>query len=304
MPYNFGEQFAEVYRLHAGIPQDLAIRRVGSDEVIATVPTAATREQGARQTMESFGLTTVLNSLAYEKMPALINNNYAPMLTEMSAEGSPVFDLAAADVLRARERGVPQYNQFRREIGLPPIERFEDLEADATTTAKLKELYGDDPEGVERLDLIVGTLCEGNRPLHGFGQTLFAVFVQFASGRLQRDPWFSSAKYNDRYLTREGIRFIDDSDLRGTILALSRSSRRPTWARWTSTVSRWCTTPSSRSLDVAVRARGASAALDRGREVLVRRRRFGRRRGAFARVARRNARPSTPARRDRAAGSG
>ena len=109
-----------------------------------------------------------------------------------------MFDLAAADVLRARERGVPQYNQFRREIGLPPIEWFEDLEADASTTAKLKELYGDDAAGVERLDLIVGTLCEGNRPLHGFGQTLFAVFVQFASGRLQRDPWFSSAKYNDR----------------------------------------------------------------------------------------------------------
>ena len=73
---------------------------------------------------------------------------------------------------------------------------------------------------MERLDLIVGTLCEGNRPLHGFGQTLFAVFVQFASGRLQRDPWFSKEKYNERYLTREGIRFIDEANLRDTILAL------------------------------------------------------------------------------------
>jgi hypothetical protein len=53
------------------------------------------------------------------------------------------------------------------------------------------QVYGAGTEGVERLDLIVGTLCEGNRPLHGFGQTLFAVFVQFASGRLQRDPWRS-----------------------------------------------------------------------------------------------------------------
>jgi hypothetical protein len=220
VPYNFGEQFAEVYRLHAGIPQELQIRHAGSAEVLTTVPTAAAREQGARQVMESFGLATVLHSLAFEKMPALVNNNYPPMLTEMSVEGAPVFDLAAADILRARERGVPQYNQFRREIGLPPIESFEDLEADAATTAKLKALYGDGPDGVERLDLIVGTLCEGNRPLHGFGQTLFAVFVQFASGRLQRDPWFSSAKYNDRYLTREGIRFIDDTDLRSIILAL------------------------------------------------------------------------------------
>jgi hypothetical protein len=120
----------------------------------------------------------------------------------------------------ARERGVPPYNEFRRQIGLPPIATFEDLQADEATTQQLKDVYGDGPAGVERLDLIVGTLCEGDRPLHGFGQTLFAVFVQFASGRLQRDPWFCKDKYNERYLTVEGIRFIDDADLRGTILAL------------------------------------------------------------------------------------
>ena len=220
VPYNFGEQFSEVYRLHAGMPQEIAIRPVGRETPVETVPTDATREQGGRTLMAAHGLPTLLHSLLFDKMALLINNNYPPMFTEMSVEGLPVMDLGAADVLRARERGVPAYNEFRRQIGLPPIERFEDLQADAETTQKLKDVYGEGGEGVERLDLIVGTLCEGNRPLHGFGQTLFAVFVQFASGRLQRDPWFSSEKYNERYLTREGLRFIDDADLRGTILAL------------------------------------------------------------------------------------
>lgn len=220
VPYNFGEQFSEVYRLHAGVPQMITIRPIGREGVAVTVATDATREQGARKLMEAHGLATMLHSLAFEKMPLLVNNNYPPMFTEMSVEGLPVMDLGAADVLRARERGVPAYNEFRRQIGLPPIARFEDLESDPQTTRKLAEVYGEGPEGVERLDLIVGTLCEGNRPLHGFGQTLFAVFVQFASGRLQRDPWFSKDKYNERYLTREGIRFIDEANLRDTILAL------------------------------------------------------------------------------------
>jgi hypothetical protein len=220
VPYNFGEQFAEVYRLHAGVPQEISIRPIGHSGDAETVPTDAAREQGAQQLMHTYGLATMLNSLAHEKMTLLVNNNYPPMFTEMSVEGLPVMDLGAADVLRARERGVPAYNEFRRQIGLPPIERFEDLEADPETTKRLVEVYGEGSEGVERLDLIVGTLCEGNRPLHGFGQTLFAVFVQFASGRLQRDPWFSKDKFNERYLTIEGVRFIDDANLRDTILAL------------------------------------------------------------------------------------
>ncbi len=220
VPYNFGEQFSEVYRLHAGIPQELDIRPVGATDPVATVQTDASREQGSRQLLDEHGFATMIHTLLYDKMALLVHNNYPPFFTEMSVEGRPVMDLGAVDILRARERGVPAYNEFRRQIGLPPIDTFADLKADEETTARLTEIYGEGPAGVERLDLIVGTLCEGDRPLHGFGQTLFAVFVQFASGRLQRDPWFSKEKYNERYLTWEGIRFIDDADLRETILAL------------------------------------------------------------------------------------
>ena len=40
-------------------------------------------------------------------------------------------DLATTDILRDRERGVPRYNQFRRQIGLNPITKFEDLTSTA-----------------------------------------------------------------------------------------------------------------------------------------------------------------------------
>jgi hypothetical protein len=79
---------------------------------------------------------------------------------------------------------------------------------------KLKEFYGEGPEGVEKLDLLIGTLCERDRPLMGFGQTLFAVFLQAASGRLERDPWFCKERFNDRYYTREGMNLINDANLK------------------------------------------------------------------------------------------
>ncbi|MFO0728887.1 MAG: peroxidase family protein [Myxococcota bacterium] len=214
VPYNFGEQFPEVYRLHAGFLQDLIIRQIGQNSPVASIPADETREQGSQKVSHKFGMDTVINSLGNEKMALLTHNNYPEFFSEMSVEGSPVTDLGAADLLRARERGVPPYNEFRRQIGLPEIEKFEDLKADPETTAKLKKMYGEGKEGVEKMDLLVGTLCEGDRPLMGFGQTLFAVFVQFASGRLMRDPWFGKEKYNEKYYTKEGLDLIDKANLK------------------------------------------------------------------------------------------
>jgi hypothetical protein len=114
------------------------------------------------------GLVNVVNSLGNGYMHALVNNNMPSFTSDMSAEGLPVTDLGAADILRSRERGVPQYNEFRRQLGMAGIERFEDLRCDATTLAKLKRVYGEGREGVEKMDLAVGMLCDRNLPLAGF----------------------------------------------------------------------------------------------------------------------------------------
>jgi hypothetical protein len=218
VPYNFGEQFSEVYRLHAAVPQELDIRPIGSRDIVATVETDASREQASQAIQRQYGLATLIHSLGYEQMAALVNNNYPRFLTEMSTEGSPVMDLGAADLLRARERGVPAYNEFRRQLGLPAIASFEDLGADQETVRKLAMHYGEGPHAVEKLDLLVGTLCERDRPLMGFGQTMFAVFLQAASGRLERDPWFCRERFNARYYTPEGMTLINDADLKEVLL--------------------------------------------------------------------------------------
>jgi hypothetical protein len=142
-------------------------------------------------------------------------NNFPKFMQELSIPGNPFIDLAAVDILRARERGVPRYNEFRRQLNLNPISRFEELTDDAEQVAKLRQVYGDD---VEKLDLLVGTLAEGHRPTNfGFGETLFQIFILNASRRLQADRFYTTDFHEDVY-TREGMKWIDESTMKAVIL--------------------------------------------------------------------------------------
>jgi len=216
IPQNFSEQFAEVYRLHSGMPDAIQIRPVGRD-VTERVPTDLTRAANSHATLAKHGMATLINSFGWQHMPALVHNNHPKFMTDMSTEGSPVVDLAAADIVRGRERGIPPFNEFKRQIGMAPIRRFEDLDCDAQTVARLEALYGEGTAGVERMDLVVGMHCDMNRPLRGFDQTRFAIFLQAASRRLQTDPFYTT-KYEAQYYTASGLARIDKTTLKSLLL--------------------------------------------------------------------------------------
>ncbi|MEW6278482.1 MAG: peroxidase family protein, partial [Candidatus Eremiobacterota bacterium] len=145
----------------------------------------------------------------------LVLNNYPRALQELSIPGFAAYDLAAVDILRDRERGVPRYNEFRRQLGLNPITRFEDLTDDAKVVADLKRLYHGD---VEKIDLLVGTLAEAHRPEgYGFGETMFQVFILNASRRLQADRFFTES-YNEETYTPEGLKWVDEASMKIVLL--------------------------------------------------------------------------------------
>jgi hypothetical protein len=214
-PYGLSEEFTEVYRLHAGVPDEIRVRSARG-ELLEAVPTDATRGARARAMVEKHGMARLLDSFGRQHMPALVHNNYPAFMSGMSVDGQAVFDVGTADVLRARERGVPAYNDFRRMLRLKPIQRFEDLRCGAATVLALERLYGED--GVEKMDLIAGTHCECFRPQNfGFGETVFSLFILMASRRLQADPFYTE-KLNDRYYTRVGMDLLEAATLKDVLL--------------------------------------------------------------------------------------
>jgi len=182
------------------------------------VPFPATRQRGSPSITKRYTISDLFYSFGNQHPGALALNNFPRFMQELSIPGNPFFDMGTVDIVRARERGVPRYNEFRRQLGLNPIQSFDDLTDDANVRKKLKSVYGDDPKDVEKLDLLIGTLAEGHRPTgFGFGETMFQIFILNASRRLQADRFYTDC-FNEDVYTWEGLHWIDRTELKTVIL--------------------------------------------------------------------------------------
>lgn len=216
--FGLTEEFVEIYRLHSLLPETLTLRRADGVGQAQQVPFSASRQSGSGKITSRFGLADLFYSFGNQHPGALVLNNYPRFMQELSIPGNPFFDMGTVDIVRARERGVPRYNEFRRQLGLNAIRIFEDLTDSAEDVRKLKQVYGPDPADVEKLDLLVGTLAEGHRPTgFGFGETMFSIFLLNATRRLQADRFFTDC-YNEDVYTPEGMRWIDDVDFKTVML--------------------------------------------------------------------------------------
>jgi len=218
-PYGLTEEFTEVYRLHSLLPDRLALKRIDTGGA-EDVPVAATRQAGSAKLIERYSVPELIYSFGNQHPGELALNNFPRFMQEMSVAGNAMFDLGALDILRCRERGVPRYNEFRRQLHLNPINSFNDLTNDAATIRDLESVYGTGRRGVEQLDLTVGTLAEAQncRPDgFGFGETLFQIFILNATRRLQADRFYTDS-YNEETYTQEGLDWIDNADLKTILL--------------------------------------------------------------------------------------
>ena len=87
---------------------------------------------------------------------ALVLNNFPRFMQELSVAGNPFLDMGTVDIVRARERGVPRYNEFRRQLGLNPIRSFDDLTDCPDLRKKLKSVYEDKRRGPRSADWHAG----------------------------------------------------------------------------------------------------------------------------------------------------
>jgi len=218
--YGLAEEFVSIYRLHSLLPDE--IRMIDLDGTsVGTVPLALTRHAQSPALFATYGFEGLARTFGEQSACQLVNNNYPDTLRNISVPGHPLADLGAFDVYRDRERGVPNYNQLRRELGLNPVESFDDLTDDRECVAALREVYGADASGrdnVDDMDLLVGTLSEGHRPTgFGFGETLFQIFIMNASLRLLADRFFT-LDYRAEVYTPEGLAWIDNTRFKDVLL--------------------------------------------------------------------------------------
>ena len=125
--FGLTEEFVEVYRLHSMLPETLQLRRRGQDRIAEEVPFPATRQSGSASITQRHAMSDLFYSFGNQHPGALVLNNFPRFMQELSIPGNPFFDMGTVDIVRARERGVPRYNQFRRQLGLNPIQSFDDL---------------------------------------------------------------------------------------------------------------------------------------------------------------------------------
>jgi hypothetical protein len=115
-------------------------------------------------------------------------HNFPRHLQNLTRDDGERLDLAAVDILRDRERGVPRYNQFRRLLRKEPVKSFDELTDNPAWRRQIKEVYGGD---IEKVDLMTGLYAEPLPPGFGFSETAFRIFVLMASRRLKSDRFFT-----------------------------------------------------------------------------------------------------------------
>ena len=115
VPFSLTEEFTAVYRMHPLLRDELEVRDYATDNVIglSTLPEHALA--GATQLSNEFGIDQLIYSFGRTHPGLLELNNYPHFLQNFPFEpGIPMTDLAAIDIIRDRERGIPRYNEFRR----------------------------------------------------------------------------------------------------------------------------------------------------------------------------------------------
>lgn len=213
--YTLTEEFTSVYRMHPLIPDDFVFRSVDDDSVLAECGFREVAGSGARDRLNEMSMADAIYSFGTSYPGALSLHNYPKFLQELVKQGSGrIVDLAATDILRDRERGVPRYNRFRQLLHKPPVRTFEELTGDPELAADLRRVYDGH---IDDVDLMVGLYAEPKPPGFGFSDTAFRIFILMASRRLKSDRFFTQ-DFTSAVYTPEGMTWLDQNTM-STVVA-------------------------------------------------------------------------------------
>ena len=212
--YSLTEEFVAVYRMHPLIPDDYSFRALADDSTLNEFTLEDLGALHVRERLDEAPMADLFYSFGTSHPGAIALHNYPRFLQHFNRPDGTTIDLAAIDVLRTRERGVPRYNQFRRLFHLKPVESFEELTGgDRETAEELRDVDDD----VERVDHMVGMYAEPKPEGFGFSDTAFRVFILMASRRLKSDRFFTR-DYRPEVYTQTGLDWVERNSMRDVLL--------------------------------------------------------------------------------------
>jgi hypothetical protein len=213
-PYSLTEEFVAVYRMHPLMPDEVVFRSLANHAVLDTQQLPALAGKKTRALLSRVPMQDLFYSFGVSHPGAITLHNYPTHLQNLERDTGERFDLAAVDILRDRERGVPRYNQFRRLLGKDPVRSFDELTDNAEWREQIRRVYDND---LEKVDLMTGLYAEPLPPGFGFSETAFRIFVLMASRRLKSDRFFTD-DYRKEVYTEFGIEYIRQNNMRTLLL--------------------------------------------------------------------------------------
>ena len=203
-PYSLTEEFVAVYRMHPLMPDDYAFHSSVTGRLLAnrTLPEIAGRHTPS--ITEHLTMPDLFYSFGTCHPGAITLHNYPKHLQNLTRDDGERLDLAAVDILRDRERGVPRYNHFRRLLRKPAVTSFDELTDNPTWRRQIKEVYNGD---LEQVDLMTGLYAEPLIEGFGFSETAFRIFILMASRRLKSDRFFTD-DFRPEIYTEFGIEYL------------------------------------------------------------------------------------------------
>lgn len=214
VPYSITEEFVSVYRMHPLIPDDFSFRAAKDDGLIAERTFQEVADRNARATLEQVPIADAFYSFGTMHPGAVTLHNFPKFLQHRVEGDGTQFDLAAIDILRTRERGVPRYNEFRKYMHKQPVKTFEELTDNPVWAEEIRRVYDGD---IDRVDLIVGLFAEPVPEGFGFSDTAFRIFTLMASRRLNSDRFFTT-DYTENVYTKVGMDWIEDNTMSSVLL--------------------------------------------------------------------------------------
>ena len=214
VPYSLTEEFVAVYRMHPLIPDDITFWSAIDGRQLQQLGFQEIAGNAAQNICDDVDITDLFYSFGIMHPGAVTLHNYPRALQQFTRPDGVLIDLAAHDIMRCRELGVPRYTRFREMLHMRSVRTFEDLTENPIWREEIRRVYEGD---IDRVDLIVGLFAETPPKGFGFSDTAFRIFVLMASRRLNSDRFFTDDFTEDIY-SKAGMDWIRDNTMSSVLV--------------------------------------------------------------------------------------